>query len=126
MGTTRVDSPIPTERAGSLALECQIEKLGIRNSDLCYDKFNITFRLVIYWNSTFDLATYTLPLQPLRDWRIILCYGGFWARGLEYEVIDDLCYTLIVTRTLGHILCQISIGHRGIRAPELLILSSAL
>ena len=50
---------------------------------------------------------------------------------LKYEVIDDLCYTLIVTRTLGHILCQIlvakiPIGHRGIRTPELLILSSAL
>ena len=38
-------------------------------------------------------------------------------------MIDDLCYTLIVTRTLGHILCQIlvakiPIGHRGIRTPR--------
>ena len=31
----------------------------------------------------------------------------FWARGLEYELLDDFCYTLIVTCTLGHILCQI-------------------
>ena len=55
----------------------------------------------------------------------------FVGESLKYEVIDDLCYTLIVTRTLGHILCQIlvakiPISHRGIRAPELLILSSAL
>ena len=74
---------------------------------------------------------YTLPLQPFRDCRIIIFEGGFWARGLEYEVIDDLCYSLIVTRTLGHILCQIlvakiPIGHRGIRTPELLILSPTL
>ena len=55
----------------------------------------------------------------------------FGARGLEYEVIDDLCYTLIVIRKLSHILCQIlaakiPIGHRGIRTPELLILSPTL
>ena len=55
----------------------------------------------------------------------------FVGESLKYEVIDDLCYTLIVTLTLGHILCQIlvakiPISHRGIRAPELLILSSAL
>ena len=55
----------------------------------------------------------------------------FVGESLKYEVIDDLCYTLIVTRTLSHILCQglvakNPIGHRGIRTPELLILSSAL
>ena len=70
-------------------------------------------------------------LQKVIEQTFLLCYGGFWARGLEYEVIDDLCYSLIVIRTLGHILCQIlvakiPIGHRGIRTPELLILSSAL
>ena len=52
------------------------------------------------------LAMYTLPLQPFRDCRIIIFEGGFWARGLEYELIDDFCYTLIVIRTLGHILRQ--------------------
>ena len=36
--------------------------------------------------------------------------GGFWARGLEYELIDDFCYTLIVIRTLGHILRQILVA----------------
>ena len=45
---------------------------------------------------------YTLPFQPFRDCRIIIFEGGFWARGLEYELIDDFCYTLIVIRTLGH------------------------
>ena len=53
---------------------------------------------------------YTLPLQPFRDCRIIIFEGGFWARGLEYELIDDFCYTLIVIRTLGHILRQILVA----------------
>ena len=49
--------------------------------------------------------------------------GGFWARGLEYELIDDFCYTLIVIRTLGHILRQIlvakiHIGHWGESNPS--------
>ena len=61
----------------------------------------------------------------------VIFYGGFWARGLEYEVFDDCLLPLIVTRTLGHIHCQvlvakISIGLRGIRTPELLILSPTL
>ena len=55
----------------------------------------------------------------------------FVGESLKYEVIDDLCYTLIVTRTLSHILCQglvakNPIGHKGVRTPEILILSSAL
>ena len=42
---------------------------------------------------------------------------------MEHEVIDDLCYTLKVTRTLGHILCQIlvakiPIGHEGDSNPQ--------
>ena len=66
---------------------------------------------------------YTLPLQPFRDCRIIIFEGGFWARGLEYELIDDFCYTLIVIRTLGHILRQIlvakiPISHRGESNPR--------
>ena len=75
---------------------------------------------------------YTLPLQPFRDCRIIIFEGGFWARGLEYELIDDFCYTLIVIRTLGHILRQIlvakiPISHGGgNRTPELPILSPTL
>ena len=74
---------------------------------------------------------YTLPLQPFRDCRIIIFEGSFWARGLEYELIDDFCYTLIVICTLGHILRQIlvaniPIGPRGIRTPELPILSPTL
>ena len=49
--------------------------------------------------------------------------GGFWARGLEYELIDDFCYTLIVICTLGHILRQIlvakiPISHRGESNPR--------
>ena len=49
-------------------------------------------------------------------------------RGLEYELIDDFCYTLIVACTLGHILCQILVakipkGHKGNRTPVLLMLS---
>ena len=44
---------------------------------------------------------YTLPLQPFRDCRIIIFEGGFWARGLEYELKDDFCYTPIVICTLG-------------------------
>ena len=57
--------------------------------------------------------------------------GGFWARGLEYELIDDFWYTLVVIRTLGHTLRQIlvakiPIGHRGNRTPELPILSPTL
>ena len=74
---------------------------------------------------------YTLPLQPFRDCRIIIFEGGFWARGLEYELIVDFCYTLIVICTLGHILRQIlvakiPIGHRGNQTPELPILSPTL
>ena len=66
---------------------------------------------------------YTLPFQPFRDCRIIIFEGGFWARGLEYELIDDFCYTLIVIRTLGHILRQIlvakiPISHRGESKPR--------
>ena len=63
MGIMEIDSPIPTDQAEFLVLECQNEKLGMRNSDLCYDKFNITDQSYI-WISTFDLAKYTLPLQP--------------------------------------------------------------
>ena len=53
----------------------------------------------------------------------IIFEGGFWARGLEYELIDDFCYTLIVIRTLGHILRQIlvakiPISHRGESNPR--------
>ena len=62
----------PGRTSWVLSARVSDQKLGIRNSDLCYDKFNITFRLVIYWNSTFDLAKYTLPLQPFRVWRIII------------------------------------------------------
>ena len=40
----------------------------------------------------------------------IIYEGGLWARGLEYELIDDFCYTLIVIRTLGHILRQILVA----------------
>ena len=57
--------------------------------------------------------------------------GGFRARYFKYELIDDFWYTLIVIRTLGHILRQIlvakiPIGHRGNRTPELPILSPTL
>ena len=41
---------------------------------------------------------------------VIIFEGGFWARDLEYELIDDFCYTLIVIRTLGHILRQILVA----------------
>ena len=47
-------------------------------------------------------------------------------------MIDGFCYTLIVTRTLGHILSQILVAKilinhgDGDRFPELLILISAL
>ena len=73
----------------------------------------------------------TLPLQPFRDCRIIIFEGGVWARGLDYELIDDFCHTLIVIRTLGHILHQIlvakiPIGYRGNRTPKLLILSPTI
>ena len=44
-------------------------------------------------------------------------------RGLEYEVFDDFLLPLIVTRTLGHILChvlvaKIPIGHEGYLNPR--------
>ena len=41
---------------------------------------------------------------------MIIFEGVFWARGLEYELIDDFCYTLIVICTLGHILRQILVA----------------
>ena len=49
--------------------------------------------------------------------------GGFWARGFEYELLDDFLLPLIVTRTLGHIRCQvlvakIPIGHGGESNPQ--------
>ena len=57
--------------------------------------------------------------------------GGFWARGLEYELIDDFCYTLIVIRTLGHILRQIlvakiPISHGGESNPRTSNLESSI
>ena len=49
----------------------------------------------------------------------------------DYALIDDFWYTLVVIRTLGHILRQIlvakiPISHGGNRTPELPILSPTL
>ena len=64
-------------------------------------------------------------------WILLIFEGGFWARGLEYELIDDFCYTLIVICYLGHtqrriLVAKIPISHGGNRTSELPILSPTL
>ena len=59
----------------------------------------------------------------IRSLKGFLFYGSFWARYFKYKLIADFWYTLIVIRTLGHILRQIlvakiPISHRGESNPR--------